>query len=349
MPTGSLPTDRGASVALAWLSHPVTVLALAVMVVNDHVLKTVYPNALTGKLSDVAGLVLAPPLLAVVVTLLVPPISPRVAAIVGVAGVGIGFVIVKGSPAGAAAASAAWTAVAGPSLVRADATDLLTLPGLAAAWWVWTRARRRPAPPRLVRLARAMVVLPAAVFAVAATSQAQYPQAVAVATWRGALVVGEIDAPQDDISGWTWARISEDAGRTWRWLHPDSEIPDVTAEIERSAAERRYGCVPYDPAVCYRAVPGLLRVEETRDGGMTWHTSWEIDEATRDELARKLPSLVDPELNLASHALVVHPTDTGYVVLVANGRDGYALRDEDGQWRRLGFAIGDATSTATTP
>lgn len=171
MSTASVPADQGAAVSLAWLSHPVTVLALVVMVVNDHVLKAAYPGLVTGKLSDLAGLVLAPPLLAVVVTLLVPRLSARAAAVIGVAGVGIGFVIVKSTAAGAAAASAVCSAVAVPSLIRADATDLLTLPGLALAWWVWTRARRRPVARRLVRLARTVVVLPAAVLAVAATSE----------------------------------------------------------------------------------------------------------------------------------------------------------------------------------
>ena len=55
---------------LAWLAHPVTVAALVVLLVNDHLLKYAYPGWVTGKLSDVAGLVLAPALLASLVTLL---------------------------------------------------------------------------------------------------------------------------------------------------------------------------------------------------------------------------------------------------------------------------------------
>ncbi|TCB96187.1 hypothetical protein E0H26_16325 [Micromonospora zingiberis] len=49
---------------LSWLIHPVTVAATALLILNDHVLKAAYPGWLTGKLSDVAGLVMAPPLLA---------------------------------------------------------------------------------------------------------------------------------------------------------------------------------------------------------------------------------------------------------------------------------------------
>ncbi len=46
----------------AWLSHPVTVVAALVLLLNDHLLKHAWPGPVTGKLSDVAGLVVAPPL-----------------------------------------------------------------------------------------------------------------------------------------------------------------------------------------------------------------------------------------------------------------------------------------------
>jgi hypothetical protein len=48
------------------LVSPVMLVAIAVLVVNDHVLKQAYPGVLTGKLSDVAGLVFFPVLLAAI-------------------------------------------------------------------------------------------------------------------------------------------------------------------------------------------------------------------------------------------------------------------------------------------
>mgnify|MGYP000618363709 CR=1 FL=1 len=42
------------------LIHPVSLLALALLVVNDHYLKEAYPSFLSGKLSDVAFMILAP-------------------------------------------------------------------------------------------------------------------------------------------------------------------------------------------------------------------------------------------------------------------------------------------------
>jgi hypothetical protein len=42
------------------LLHPLALASLLVLVVNDHVLKPMLPGLVTGKLSDVAGLLLAP-------------------------------------------------------------------------------------------------------------------------------------------------------------------------------------------------------------------------------------------------------------------------------------------------
>lgn len=48
------------------LLHPVPLLALATLVINDHVLKQHYPGWITGKLSDIAGMVFFPLFLFVV-------------------------------------------------------------------------------------------------------------------------------------------------------------------------------------------------------------------------------------------------------------------------------------------
>ena len=44
----------------ATLLHPIVLIALAAWMVNDHVLKMVFPGTITGKLSDVASLIVFP-------------------------------------------------------------------------------------------------------------------------------------------------------------------------------------------------------------------------------------------------------------------------------------------------
>lgn len=46
------------------LLHPITLVALALLLLNDHVLKAAFPGFWTGKLSDAAGLTFFPVVLA---------------------------------------------------------------------------------------------------------------------------------------------------------------------------------------------------------------------------------------------------------------------------------------------
>jgi hypothetical protein len=127
-------------VALRALGHPGLVLALVVLVLDDHVLKQAYSGLVTAKLSDVAGLVVAPLLLAVPLTLLRVPRALPVA--IGLTG--LGFTLTKASAGGAAITSDIWSLTGIPTQMRADVTDLLALPALSVAWLVHRRAAALP-------------------------------------------------------------------------------------------------------------------------------------------------------------------------------------------------------------
>ncbi|MET8362004.1 hypothetical protein ABZU53_00330 [Micromonospora sp. NPDC005194] len=334
--TGPETSRDGAPTTLAWLCHPATLLALVVLLVNDHVLKAAFPGLLTGKLSDVAGLVLAPPLVAVLLTLLMPRLPARAAAWVGLVAVGAGFAMVKSSGYAAELASSAWTALAGPSLVRADGTDLLTLPALGVTWWAWTRARRRPVRRRTARLVRLLVVLPPAVLAVAATSAVRYPYALGTTTLDGrpAISVGDGSGTSwpDEPADGQWS-VSDDGATTWR-LATDGE----TERLDAQDPSRRQACAPDEPRRCYRVASGHLRVEQSDDAGVTWQVAWEVSDGQREELARRYPSPGDVRQHFSSRELTVYPhAGGGHEVLVANGRDGFLRRLADGGWRRDGF------------
>lgn len=158
-------TSRPRPVPADGLLHPVSLLALGLLLLNDHALKAAWPGLLTGKLSDVAGLVVFP--LVVVAaweTFLVAvrrwrgPIARPLA--LAVVATGVTFTLVKTTPSGALAAGwllglgqwllslpihlVAGTPVAPvmPTAIVVDPTDLLALPCLAIAVWIG-RSRRR--------------------------------------------------------------------------------------------------------------------------------------------------------------------------------------------------------------
>lgn len=141
------------SLPLGEALHPVALAALALLVVNDWVLKPRWgPNLLTGKLSDVAGLAAAPVVLTALVGLVlrapralgarVDPFLTRRRLALAVAATGAGFAAIKLSPTAAGWFTAAIGLVR-PASVALDRTDLLCLPMLAVAWWIGRDELRR--------------------------------------------------------------------------------------------------------------------------------------------------------------------------------------------------------------
>ena len=145
----------GAEPGLELVLHPVPLIALAAMVANDHWLKANHPGVLSGKLSDVAVLVLLPFLFvafADLARLRWPRLpAPGRLAVLGSVVLAIAvFVVIEVVPAGgelyrwslgvlqwpvrATLATLAGDVLPGIAAVRltSDVTDLLTLPAALA-------------------------------------------------------------------------------------------------------------------------------------------------------------------------------------------------------------------------
>lgn len=135
------------------LAHPAAVLAVALLVVNDHVLKHACPGFVTGKLSDVAGMIFFPLLLA--------SFRPRshVALVAACVATAVVFALVKTMPWANDLYRVAWGAMQWPFraarawlldrptpglarvvLVR-DPSDLLAVPFVALAFLLGRSSR----------------------------------------------------------------------------------------------------------------------------------------------------------------------------------------------------------------
>jgi hypothetical protein len=134
-----LPTHRPLR-PLTALGTPGWLAALAVLALNDHVLKGagLLPGVVTGKLSDFAGLLVAPALLATLAGVR----SPRAWAACHVA-VGLVFAAIQLSAGAASGWSALMSTVGFPWRITRDPTDLVALPVLAVSWrWLGAAAIR---------------------------------------------------------------------------------------------------------------------------------------------------------------------------------------------------------------
>lgn len=144
---------RAGGLPIGEAMHPVALAAMAVLVVNDWLLKPRWgPSVITGKLSDLAGLAAAPVVLTAAIGLglllarrlgarVDPGLSQR-RLVLAIVATGAVFTAIKLSPR-----AAGWfTDVIGllrPASVYLDPTDLLCLPMLAVAWWIGRDELRR--------------------------------------------------------------------------------------------------------------------------------------------------------------------------------------------------------------
>lgn len=112
------------------LLSPIWLVAVVVLAVNDHIVKNVAPGVVSGKLSDLAGMIVAPALLACVLA-----VRSRAGLLACHVAVGVVFGLLKISPT-----VAGWW----PWRVVVDPTDLIALPVLVLGWRWLLPVMQRP-------------------------------------------------------------------------------------------------------------------------------------------------------------------------------------------------------------
>ena len=128
--------------------------AVAVLLINDWYLKENFHGAVTGKLSDIAGLIFAPCVLSAAIGLALRVLGrdgrvTRARAIACTVATGAGFAAVKLSDDRRTTwLAAALSRLGRPAEIYLDRTDLFALPALAVAAWVFADELRRVAQSR---------------------------------------------------------------------------------------------------------------------------------------------------------------------------------------------------------
>lgn len=311
--------------ALLALSHPLSIAALLILLLNDHWLKKVAPSWLTGKLSDIAGLIFVPFMLLVVLAWVLPARcrkSERDLGLLALFIVGGAFALIKTLPVARDAAAQLAESVFGWSIIiRIDPTDLLALPALLIAWHIWEHSAITTLTPK-----RGWPLLALSVVALVATSPLYPNMGVYCLRQTGIGVAAYTSSGLFD---------SEDGGSTWRFVENLGGIAEGCTPFHSDTREL---VDPNQPNARYRITP-RQSIEHSIDGGQTWQSELtpSMTEAQMEyyhTIRPKLEQLIGvPRPDPGPYDVVIDQR-TG-TLIAAMGQEGVAVRTPSGQWQNV--------------
>lgn len=313
--------------ATAALTHPATLLAMVLLLLNDFVLKPLSPSWLTGKLSDFTGLLFLPLLLAALFTLIPSDRLRRSHAplLAGMTVTAVWFTVVKTVPAANIAFVDAAARLGFPVRLLLDPTDLIALLVLPLTWRIWQRAETRALPSR-----RAWAAIPLAALLLMADAAAPDLGVQCVA------VVGDslrVEVPYRS------SYESNDGGSTWQ---PYTEWENYTCPSDQAVM------LDENNPVQYRWTAGE-KIERSQDGGATWTLDFQLAPVSEPERAY-VQKVNDQNAQYGQGPFsAVEDPNTGNIVF-AMGHEGVLLREPSGEYRWVGIEeYGDSVLHAMPP
>ncbi|MEL6405028.1 MAG: hypothetical protein AAFR81_11725 [Chloroflexota bacterium] len=327
--------------ALHSLAHSLSVLAILVLLLNDHWLRYAYPSWLTGKLGDFTWLLFAPFVLAIVLAMLIPSTVKKQAQKVGIISIvfiGVWFATAKTIPTVHWLTTETLYALVGyRGTLRMDITDLLTLPALLLSWWIWQRASTNPAHLKpIVYIAFGLGIL-----GTLATSPRPYP----VPSPPETVCENPVDGSLVTLASYTMVIsdnpidfVSTDAGNTWQ---ENIGIQTVNyGNLRCGDVEETIAIHPTDSTIQYRWQRDAY-IERSTDAGNTWERIHELPELDQDVRMHgnhgSSSLLYNPrQYELSPVSGIVH-SETGNLIL-AMSMDGMLVITPDlqSQWVRVG-------------
>ena len=292
------------------------------LLINDVALKWLWPEAwVTGKLSDLAWVVFASPLLAFALSFLARehPLARRAAFVVAYLGLPLLYAAFNTfEPLHDWILRALSLASGRPSASPLDATDTIVIPfGLAIALWVWNRP---PAGADSLRMRLVLLTAAVAAIATVATSPPDHTWGITrvgiALEGPGLLAAGSGHHSIDDYYGYS---LSDDGGMSW-------DVPwNNNLEITwgKNTIDTPRGFYSIVGANIYRNVSG-------ERGGMVYDTEldnqsnlWVQEVATRDLYGLRA-------ITKAPYSITYDP-ESGNVVAVV-GLMGVVVGSPDGKW-----------------
>jgi hypothetical protein len=264
--------------ALALLCSPLSLGAMAVLLVNDHILRRFWPSWITGKLGDFAWLLFFPFALAWAWALILPRRERLVRGLAfGITG-GI-FALAKTVPAcHALVVSAAEWVIRQPVIWVRDPSDLIALVSLAAAWIMWGKASNAETHTASPRIAAKWDRLALATAALLTVANSAGPPSIGIdrllSRENNIYGVGRYDGYVSRDGGLSWTMLNMEYDSTSGNYLVDGEtridvselLPEyTTSEVDHLTSH----ILDVNGTVQYRYASGKP-IERSTDGGATW-------------------------------------------------------------------------------
>ena len=313
--------------------HPLVLISILVLLLNDHVFKASMPSALTGKLSDLAGLFFFPFLVGTIlqsqVKLFLPArrLPARQALEASFFLSAAFFIGIKTFPSfNGFVADWLSTLFHLPVHIALDPTDLLAFIVFIPAWMLWARIERGRQPAAPGKLA--FTVLGLGALACVATS----PCRPALSIQRLVSIDGTVYARMDTDNPAGF--LSRDSGNNWEAVQ---QIPaDIKSDMAGSPDLPLILCDQGNALTCYR-ISGQPWVEGSQDGGISWQIVWQIPPDRVSYLQRAVQrGLIscgkDPNITPLDMAFVTRGESS--TLVVAMGNEGVVIHQPSGGWQR---------------
>ncbi|MBI5652716.1 MAG: hypothetical protein HZC40_20060 [Chloroflexi bacterium] len=327
--------------SLRCLTHPATLTSIGILLLNDHLLKLANPSWLTGKLSDVTGLFFFPFLCAIVLGIGLERfrISTHRVGAIAFGLTAVCFTLIKTAPnANAFAKDTISFFLNVPTQIVLDPTDLIALPILVPAWFLWKkfpRAERHTSRKQWLE----WFALGAGSLASLATTCAPIPN-----VWRIVTADSQIYAAY--MPGSSTILESGDLGRTWA-IRENPPI-GVSQALQTYRNSNQPFCLPDNSAICFRGNGWEQTIEESNDGGKTWRVAWGVPAGRRIFMTRaNFAPPCDKGLDLTLNDLAALSLNGEPVLIAAIRNEGIIVRMPGGIWER--HAVMEAKPTPMLP
>ena len=306
--------------AIHHLSQPLSLLAILLLFLNDHVLRVLWPSWITGKLGDFAWLFFAPFALAAVLALLIPASVQNHEKLVGLLAFGIvGTAFFLGNSF--AATHAFILAVVDgllpfPVQIIRDPADLVALCSLIPAWMLWQNV----SSPLMVHKARGAVVLTiAACLTIANAPPPDY-----------GIQCLHIDGNRIIATSSYYGFTSDDGGSTWQLGDEKRSYYDCP---DASGAEDGVIADPDDASKLFRMNRKKM-FEYSQDHGQTWQEVPKLKMASQAEGAYIESNSMISAYYAPGPFFAIRDPQTRNLIL-SMGLEGVVVITPDNEWKAV--------------